>query len=238
MNLPVFPPHAVRGENRVEQTHVTRVGGDARVQQLSVGEFAIGLDPDALVRLDLMIGTPRQLADESLVNGMGSAEPLVDHTVGLRDALLQGRQRLGRRDLGHRELVLEALLGHVKAGFHVVDRPTVLHGHHAPRREALAVADAVDFVEDRNLRIARTQKVRVQRVDVALIHGAPRRHECLGGDLSTEDALTLLVGLDPAEDVLLDRLEVEQVDEEIEGVGHPSIVVHPVTTTRASVLTV
>ncbi len=43
-------------------------------------------------------------------------------------------------------------------------------------------------------------------------------HEGLAGDLPAEDALDGLVGAHPAEDVDLDRLEVEQGDEPVDGV--------------------
>ena len=60
----------------------------------------------------------------------------------------------------------------------------------------------------------------MQRVDPAVLDGAARRHEGLGRHLAAEDPLALLVGLDPAEDVDLDGLEVEQVDQEVQGVAH------------------
>ena len=51
-----------------------------------------------------------------------------------------------------------------------------------PRREAVAVADAVDVVDDRNAGIAGAQEVRVQRVDVTVgVDRAPRGDEGLPG---------------------------------------------------------
>ena len=46
------------------------------------------------------------------------------------------------------------------------------------------------------------------------------RHQRLGGDLAAEDALALLVGLNATEDVDLDRLEIEEVDEEVQRFAH------------------
>ena len=54
----------------------------------------------------------------------------------------------------------------------------------------------------------------------AVLHRAPGRHECLSGYLAAEDALALLVGLDPPEDVDLNGFEVKQVDEELQGRAH------------------
>ena len=62
----------------------------------------------------------------------------------------------------------------------------------------------------------------MQRVDAAVgVDRAGRGHEGLPGDLAAEDALAVLVGRHAAEDVDLDRLEVEQLDEGVDGVlGH------------------
>ena len=57
-------------------------------------------------------------------------------------------------------------------------------------------------------------------MDPPVLHGAARRDEGLGGHLAPEDPLALFVGLNAPEDVHLNRLEVEQVDEELEGCAH------------------
>ena len=49
-----------------------------------------------------------------------------------------------------------------------------------------------------------------------MLDRASRSDERLARDLSAEHALALLVGLTPAEDVDLDRLEVEQLDQVVE----------------------
>ena len=50
-----------------------------------------------------------------------------------------------------------------------------------------------------------------------VVDGAGGGDERLPRHLTPEDALPVLVGVDPAEDVDLDRLEVEQVDEGVDG---------------------
>jgi hypothetical protein len=77
-----------------------------------------------------------------------------------------------------------------------------------------------DLVEDGYRRVAGTEEVRVERVHPPVPDGAPGGHERLAGHLPTEDALTLLVRLDAAKDVLLDRFEVQQADEEFQGRAH------------------
>ncbi len=65
----------------------------------------------------------------------------------------------------------------------------------------------------------------MQRVDVpaGLVDGAGGGDERLAGDLAPEDPLAVLVGLDPPEDVHLDRLEVEQLDQITQRLGHPAM---------------
>ena len=104
----------------------------------------------------------------------------------------------------------------------VEDRPAVLDRDDAAGREAAAVADAVDVVDDRDARIAGPQEVRVQRMHVPVgVDGSPRRDQRLPRDLTAEHALTILVGAHAAEQVHLELLELEQVDEIVER-AHPS----------------
>ena len=76
--------------------------------------------------------------------------------------------------------------------------------------------------------IAGAQEVGVQRVHgAARLHGAGGRHQRLAGHLPAEDPLALLVGRHPAEQVDLDRLEVEQLHQRVDGVlrhgAHPRV---------------
>src|SRR5690606_5374568 len=91
-----------------------------------------------------------------------------------------------------------------------------------PGGERAAVADAVDLVEHRALGVAGPEEVGVQRVDVALgVDRAGRGDERLAGHLAAEDALAVLVRRDAAEDVDLDRLEVEQLHQIVDCIlGH------------------
>src|ERR1035438_1279970 len=64
----------------------------------------------------------------------------------------------------------------------------------------------------------------MQRMDPSVLHGAARGDKGLGGHLATEDPLALLVRLNAPEDVHLNRLEVEQVDEELERCTHRTMI--------------
>jgi putative flippase GtrA len=57
-------------------------------------------------------------------------------------------------------------------------------------------------------------------MDTPVAHRATGGHQGLAGYLAAEHPLSRLVGLEPAEDVDLDGLEVEQTDQEVEGLAH------------------
>src|SRR2546421_9740549 len=71
--------------------------------------------------------------------------------------------------------MFETRLVNVKRDHQGKDRLAVLDRDHAPRGEALAIADAVDFVDDRHLGIAADQEIAVQRVRRAAVHRAAGR---------------------------------------------------------------
>src|SRR6516164_4432102 len=74
---------------------------------------------------------------------------------------------------------------------HGVNRLPVLDRDHAPRGEALAVADAVDLVDDRHLGVAGEQEIGVQRVRRPARHvdGAAGGNKRLPDHLPAEHAL-------------------------------------------------
>ncbi len=217
---PVVPAHGVRRQDRVEETHVAGVGHHTGVQERVVGQAPVRADPQPLAGFAVALRAPRQLSDEALVDGVGALEPLVDVAPLAAHAFEERRDRLGIGHLGHGELVLEADLVGVEARLHVVDRPAVLDRDDSPRGETAPVADAVDLVEDGGRGVTRSQEVGVQRVDATAFDGASRRHERLGGDLTPEGALALLLGVLSAVGVDLDRLEVQQLYEIVQGGGH------------------
>ena len=211
----------VRGEDRVDEGHVGRVGGHAGVQQRVVGQLAVRPDPHPLARLARAARVPGEVTDVALVDRVGPVEPLGQLLLPRLEALVERRQRLGIGYVGHGELVLQALLEIVEGSLEVEDGPTVLNGHDAPGREGPPVPDAVHLVEDRNAGVARPQEVRVQRMHPSVLDRLPGRHERLPRHLPAEHALTLFVGLDTPEDVDLNGFEIKQIDEEVQGRAHP-----------------
>src|SRR3954453_3663851 len=99
----------------------------------------------------------------------------------------------------------------------------VLDRDHAPRGEALAVADAIDLIDDRHLGIARQKKIGVQRMRRAaadLLDGATRRHQRLSDHLPAEDALPAGLRAPAAKQIYLERLEVEDGKQILDRGGH------------------
>jgi len=104
--------------------------------------------------------------------------------------------------------MLEPRLINVEGRLHVKDCSTVLDGNDPPGGEALAVTNAVDFIEDWDIRVAGAKEVRVQRVDVSVVNRSARCNESLGQDLATKDPLALFVWLNATEDIDLNGLEI------------------------------
>jgi hypothetical protein len=95
----------------------------------------------------------------------------------------------------------------------------VLDGDDAARGEALAVADAIDLVDDRHFRVARQQEVGVQRMrrtlgDVERAAGGDQR---LADHLAAEHALPRHLRRAPAEQVHLELLEIEDFQDVLKG---------------------
>jgi hypothetical protein len=213
---------AVGDERGVEQRHVAGVGHHAGVEQGVLGQLAVGPQPDeAATATRHAGGLDVVVVDVAGVDGAGAVEPVAPLLGSVGEALGEGGHRLGRGCRRHRGLVLEPGLRHLERGGQVEDGPAVLDGHHPPRGERPAVSDAVDLVEDRHRRVAGAQEVGVQRVDGPVGgHRAGGGDEGLTGHLPSEHALAVLVGAHAPEDVHLDRLEVEQLHEGVQGLGH------------------
>jgi len=128
-------------------------------------------------------------------------------------------------DNWHGYLVRQALFGSVEAGLQVEDGLAVLNGDDTARREAFAVADAVDVVQDRGSRVAWTQEVGVKRMHtaVAVINRAGGGNESLTGYLATEDTLAIFLGRTTSEHVDLDGFKVKKGDQVVESFKHPYI---------------
>jgi len=96
----------------------------------------------------------------------------------------------------------------------------VLDRHHPPGREAAAVADAVNFVDDGDLGVARQQEIgmeRMRRPTGDVLHGAAGGDQGLPDHLAAEHPLPSLLRRAAAKQVHLDRLEIENGEEILDG---------------------
>ena len=117
-------------------------------------------------------------------------------------------------------LVLEALLGRLERRRADEDLLAVLDRHHAPRREAAAVAAAIDAVDDGLGEIAAPQKIRVHRMhDAPVVDGGMRRHQRLAQHLPAEHLRTARIAALAAKQVHLEPLELELLLEIGEAAG-------------------
>ena len=139
--------------------HACRVGSSGSVPSARIHTFWPSAGRPALAARRIVV-------DVADVDRSRPLVPLAHPLPVRRHARLEVGQRVGRRDVrGHRDLVVGSGLAHVEARLQVEDRTAVLDRDHAAGDEALAVADPVDLVQDRDRRVAGTQEVRVQRVD-------------------------------------------------------------------------
>src|SRR5262249_22024349 len=208
----------------VEQRQVGGVSDHALMQQEIVREPAAGADPHQLARRALGrpervvpghgAGLDRSIARGPLERGGGK------RVAHLGPALLEARQRLRIGCVRHHGLVLRTLLLGLEGCGQVEDGLAVLDGDHAPRGEGPAVADAVHHVEDGRRRVSGAEEVGVQGVHHSAIDGAARGDQRLTRHLPTEGALPIPLPAATAEDVHLELLEVEDLDEAIDGVWH------------------
>jgi len=116
--------------------------------------------------------------------------------------------------------VLESALGQLKRGGHVEDLLAVLNRDHATGREVIAVARAVDLVDDRGIDVAAAQEVGVQGMRVAPFDRRARRHQRLPEHLAAEHLGAADVAALAAKQVELETLERHHLDQILEKPVH------------------
>ena len=96
----------------------------------------------------------------------------------------------------------------------------MLNRLHVPRGEALAVANALDVVDDRHFWIAGQNEISVHRMREPALDRAARGHQRLADHLAAEYPLPADLRRAPAKQVHLERLEVEDGQKFLDGGGH------------------
>ena len=98
----------------------------------------------------------------------------------------------------------------------------------ASRREAAAVTQTLDVIDDRNFRIARQQEVGVHRMRrPAGLDGAYRGDQRLADDLAAEHALPAALWRVAAEQIDVQFLEIEDGQQVFNGRRHKSALWRP-----------
>ncbi len=93
----------------------------------------------------------------------------------------------------------------------------------AAGRVALAVAQPLDLVDDRNLRIAGQNEITMQRMRQPSLDGATRRHHRLSDHLAAEHPLPAGLRAVAAKHVHLDRFEIEDGNQVDQALGHGAL---------------
>src|ERR1700680_1482842 len=112
----------------------------------------------------------------------------------------------------------------MKGDHHGENRGTMLARRDAPRGETFAVADAVNIVDDRHLRVDGQQEISVQRMRWPAFDRAAGCDQRLADHLAAEDALPADLRAAAAKEIFFQRFEVENVEEILDGGGHERVI--------------
>ena len=202
------------GDHRaVEQRHVRGIGEHGRVGRRIIREAAGGAEPEVMrARLLSTIeeagGVHRTHLDRAFATPIGRPARRQAVEIELLQVCL-GWQVIRARHLRHRRLMMQAGFLRVIGGGHREDRLALLDRQDAPRGETAPVADAFDFVDDGNGRVATEQEIAMQRMRPAPLHRAIRRDQGLRDHLPAINAFPAHERGMPAEEVYLKPFKIE-----------------------------
>ena len=184
---------AVGEQGRVEERHVRCVRDDAGVQHGVVRQRAVGPQPHPLLGLLRGPDAPRAPGRRSGCRSAGADRTTRRAPPGRASirVLKSGRSSGLGTSASMAIWWSRPLSGRWKLACRLKMAFAVLDGDDPPCGEALAVADAIDLVQDRHGGVAGAEEVGVQRVDEAgrVVHRAGGGHEGLPGHLAAEDPL-------------------------------------------------
>src|SRR4051794_33474160 len=218
----------VTGHSRVEQREVRSIGQRAHMQGRIVGQFRRGPDPDMdAAVLDLLAEVTAELDWTQFDRAIGFVVAANEFRHFPEHRLLRhflGGEFLRQRHIGHFVLMVEgAMLVDMERHHDREDRIAVLDGGNPAGRVALAVAQPLNFVNDRYLRIAGKNEIAVQRVRQPALYGSACGHHRLPDHLAAEHPLPARLRAVAAEQVYLYRLEIEDRDKIDQSFGHRAL---------------
>ena len=121
------------------------------------------------------------------------------------------RDRVRPRDVRDEVLVLQPVLGHLERTGEIENLLTVLDRGHPPGGETLAVARAIDLIEDRHGRVARPDEIAVHRVAGPILDRLIGREKRLRDHMAAEDSRAPILGRRPPEKVHLNPFQRQAV---------------------------
>ncbi len=193
------------------------------MKQRVIGKLPLGPQPDSPKGLLFDFARVVHLIDVAGVQGPAPVHPLVDgFASGFHrgHAFLPVGEALGRRRCGHFGLVFDAAFIDLERGGEGEDRLAVLDSCNPAGGEAPAIAQSIHLVDDGDSWVSGAQKIRVERMDLPVLHGSARGDQRLAGDLAAEYSLLLFFRAAPTEEIELQFLEVEDGHEIVEGFLH------------------
>ncbi|PRD36378.1 UNVERIFIED_CONTAM: hypothetical protein NCL1_08867 [Trichonephila clavipes] len=213
--------HEMRGVRQHGGAHESEVGGEgehALVQEGIVRQRHLRFHPVRALRLARLQREGVDRVDGAQLDGpvgLQQRAVLLRHVGRHHTAQVQlAGQAFRTRHLGHGQLVIEAVFGVGERGHHGEDDLAVLDRLHRAGGEALAVAHALDLVDDRRRRVAGTQEVGMQRMRQALaVDRAAGRHQGLAQHLAAEHVLAEVIVALATEQVDFQVFQIEQLQQ-------------------------
>ena len=188
------------------------------------GKRAVGAHPDELARRQLLRLDRIELRHVAQIDRPLALDPALHFGGRLVRERLHARveigERLGIGRVGHLVLVLGPGLVLLERRLEMEDRAPALDRRDAARGEALAVARAIDLIEDGDPGIARAQEVGVEGVRRIPLDRASGGRERLAEHLPAEDALRAHLRAAAAKQVHLQLFEIEDSQQRVERLGH------------------
>ncbi len=129
-------------------------------------------------------------------------------------------QIFGRWHLGHRDLVLDALLRRLKGCRHVENLLAMLDRGDAPARKTLAITAAIHFIDDGSVEVSRAQEISMQRMYDARFHRGVSGDQRLTQYLSAEHLGCADIAALATKQIELDALELEEPEQVCETTVH------------------
>ncbi len=215
---------SVRQGGRSEQFIVGHIGEQVLVQSLIARQSIGGPNPDMIDRRQLFAlpeirGSHRAkferpfLGEKTLYLHWHAARQV------LRD-LVQCLKSVRAGHIGHHGMMLKPFFGDLERRGKIKDRPAVLNRDDAAIGEAAAIARTVNLVDYGRPDVSPAQKIGVQRVSNAVIHGMLRSRQRLTHHLTAENLWAADITAVAAENIVLDALELQQRNQVFEGRIH------------------